>query len=214
MAVAAPVAEVGRLGVEDVAERRVTRVARAREHGEIAADFPREQHAVAVVGQEGVLQLAERLEILRPRHADGRAVVAVAPRHIVSVADFRHARVVAVDPLADFGVGARQAQVGLVDVPLQAVDREADVQAHAAVRVVAAENAGVVVLPFFERNDRRVENAVRGRKRIAPDDRIGRIAPHNLLGADGTFFPRHIRQCRAYDFQIAHVIWLLVYRHR
>ena len=81
---------------------------------------------------------------------------------------------------------------------------QSGVDAHAAVGVVAAENARIVILAFLEGNDRRVENAVRRRKRVARDDRIGRIAPHHFLGAGGTILPRHIRHGRAYDFQVIH----------
>ena len=214
MTVAAPELHVGRLRVENVAESRMAVVARTRQHGETAVDLAGEQHAVAVEGDKGVLQLVERLEVVGPRDADRRAVVTVAPRHVVFVPDLGHTRVVTVDPLADFGVAAHQFEVLLADVPVDAVHREARVDAHAAVGVVAAEHARIIILALLERNDRRIENAVRGRKRVAPDDRVGRITPHNLLGAGGTLFPRHIRQRRAYDFQIVHVIWLLVYRHR
>ena len=214
VAVASPELHVGRLGIENVAERRMPVVARTRKHREFPADLAGEQHAVAVERDEGIFQLVERLEILRPRHADRRAVVTVAPRHVVFVPDLGHTRVVTVDPLADFGVAAHQFEVLLADVPVDAVHREARVDAHAAVGIVAAEHARIIILALLERNDRRIENAVRGRKRVAPDDRVGRIAPHNLLAPRGTLFPRHIRQCRAHYFQIVHVIWLLVYRHR
>ena len=205
VAVAPPEAEVGRLRVEDVAEGRVSRVARAREHGVVAVDLAGEHHTVAVIGQEGVFQLVEGLEVLGPRHADCRAVVAVAPRDIVFVADFRHARVVAVDPLAHFGVGARESEVLLPDVPFQSVDREAHVDAHAAVGVVAAEDPGVVVLPFFKRYDRRVEDRIRRRQRMAADDRVGRVAPHDFVRARGAILPRHVRKRRTRNCQVVHL---------
>ena len=55
MAVLAPEAHIGRLAIEDVAEGSVASVRRTREHGEVAIDLLGEQHAVAVVRQEGVL---------------------------------------------------------------------------------------------------------------------------------------------------------------
>ena len=204
--VAPPIAEVRRLGVENIPEGRMSRVTRTREHGELAADLPGEHHAVAVIGQKGVLQLVEGPEILGPRDADRRAVVAVAPRHVVLVVDLRHARIVAVGPLPGLRVGALQPEVGLLDVPLQSVHRETDVDAHAAVRVVAAENTGVVVLPVSERHDGRVENTVRGRKRMAPDDRVRAVTPEHLVRTRGTILPRHIGQCGARDSEIFHVL--------
>ncbi len=194
---------------------RVTRVARTRQHREPAPDLAREQHPVAVIGNKGVLQLVERLEIIRPRDADRRAVVAVAPRHVVLVADLRHARIVAVDPLADLGVRTLQPEVGLVDVPPQAVGREADVQAHAAVRVVAAENARIVIFSFFfEGNDRRVEDRIRRRKRMTPDDRVLRVTPQDLFRTRRALLPRHIGQRLARNFQCIHITCRLVCRHR
>ena len=204
MTVAAPELHVGTLRIEDVAESRMPVVARTRQHGETAVDLAGEQHAVAVEGDEGVLQLVERLEVVGPRDADRRAVVAVAPRDVIFVVDLRNTRVVAVNPLGDFGIGAHEFEILLADIPLDAVHRESGVDAHAAVRIVAAENARIVILAFLEGNDRRVENAVRRRKRVARDDRIGRIAPHHFFGACGTILPRHIRHGRAYDFQVIH----------
>ena len=150
----------------------------------------------------------ERLEIIRPRNADRRTVVAVAPRNVVFVADLRNARVVAVDPLADLGVRTLQPEVGLLDLPPKAVDREAYVDAHPAVRVVAPENARIVIFSFFEGNDRRVEDRIRRRKRMTPDDRVLRVTPHHLFGAGGTILPRHIGLIRARNFQCIHINYL------
>ena len=136
------------------------------------------------------------------------------PSSMWLVADLRHARIVAVDPLPDLGVGARQAEVGLVDVPPQAVGREADVQAHAAVRVVAAENAGVVVPAFWERHDGRIENTVRGRQGVAADDRVLRVTPQDLFRTRRALLPRHIGQRLARNFQCIHITCRLVCRHR
>ena len=204
MPVAAPELHVGTLRIEDVPESRMPVVARTRQHGETAVDLAGEQNPVAVEGDEGVFQLVERLKIVRPCDADRRAVVAVAPRDVIFVVDLRNTRVVAVNPLGDFGIGAHEFEILLADIPLDAVHRESGVDAHAAVGVVAAENARIVILAFLEGNDRRVENAVRRRKRVARDDRIGRIAPHHFFGACGTILPRHIRHGRAYDFQVIH----------
>ena len=182
-------------------------VARTRQHGVAVSDLAGEQHAVAVVGQESVLQLVERLEIGRPGDAYRRlAAVAIAPGDVVFVAELHHARVVAVDPGPDLRVGTFEAHILLGDVPVQTVDREAHVQPHADVGVVAAEHAGIVVLPFLERHDGRVEDRVRGRKLVALDDRIGRIAPHDVPVACGTLLPRHVRESLSHDFEVVHCL--------
>ena len=208
MPVAAPELHVRRLRIEDVPEGRVTRVARTRQHREPAPDLAREQNPVAVIGKKCVFKLVERLKIVRPCDADRRAVVAVAPRNVVFVADLRNARIVAVDPLADLGVRTLQPEVGLLDLPPKAVDRKAHVDAHPAVRVVAPENARIVIFSFFEGNDRRVEDRIRRRKRMTPDDRVRAVTPHHLFGAGGTVLPRHIGLIRARNFQCIHINYL------
>src|SRR5665811_444059 len=77
--VLAPVGQVGTLAVEDLAERGVAVVRRSRDHGEIAAYLAREENAVSVEGQEGVLVLVEALEVLCPADSDRGPVVAVTP---------------------------------------------------------------------------------------------------------------------------------------
>ena len=208
MPVAAPELHVGTLRIEDVAESRMPVVARTRQHGETAVDLAGEQNPVAVEGDEGVFQLVERLKIVRPCDADRRAVVAVAPRDVIFVVDLRNTRVVAVNPLGDFGIGAHEFEILLADIPLDAVHRESGVDAHPAVRVVAPENARIVILPFFEGNDRRVEDRIRRRKRMTPDDRVRAVTPHHLFGAGGTILPRHIGLIRARNFQCIHINYL------
>ena len=208
MTVAAPELHVGALRIEDVPEGRVTRVARTRQHREPAPDLARKQNPVAVIGKKCVFKLVERLEIIRPRNADRRPVVAVAPRNVVFVADLRNARIVAVDPLGDFGIGAHEFEILLADIPLDAVHREAYMDAHPAVRVVAPENARIVIFSFFEGNDRRVEDRIRRRKRMTPDDRVRAVTPHHLFGAGGTVLPRHIGLIRARNFQCIHINYL------
>ena len=66
-------------------------------------------------------------------------MIAVAPCHVVAVLDKAYAGVVTVNPLANLLVVALEAEWFLVDVPVHAVLREAYVEHHAAVSVVAAE---------------------------------------------------------------------------
>ena len=214
MAVATPELHVGALRVEDVPESRMAVVARTREHGELPADLAWEKHPVAVERDKGVLQLVEGLEIIRPRDADRRAVVAVAPRNVVFILDLCHTRVIAINPLAYFSIAARQPEILLGDVPFQAIDREPYMDAHSAVGIVAAENTCIVILAFFKRYHRRVEDRVRSRQRIAPDNRVLRVTPQNLFTPRGAVLPRHIGQGCACYFQLVHIIYLLVYRYR
>lgn len=201
MAMMSPELHVGRLAVEDIAKGRMTCVAGAAEHS-IASptpalpcregvNLPWEEHAVAVVWQESVLHLMERLEVLSPSHADGRSVVAVAPGHPPTVIDAANAWVVAIDPLANFLVITLELQRFLVDVPIQSVVAEANVKRHAAVGVVATEHAGKA---FAEWNDGTVENTVRRRQQVATDDGILAIAPQGSLAACRPLLPWHVGQ--------------------
>ena len=101
-----------------------------------------EQHAVAVVGRESVLQLVERLEIDRPGDAYRRlAAVAIAPGDVVFVARASPRAVVAVDPGPRPPVGTFEAHILLGDVPVRRPSTEKPaIQPHADVGVVAARN--------------------------------------------------------------------------
>ena len=147
--VAAPVDQVGALREEDVAERRVAVVARPAQHQVPVSDPPREQDAVAVEGEVGVVELVERHEVVRVGDADRRPVVAVAPGHVVAILEPRHARVVGVlERALDLGT---RASVGgevdrlLVDLPVDPVGAPARVDVHRARGVVDAEDAGEAV---------------------------------------------------------------------
>ena len=166
-------------------------VGRAGQQREAAVDLLREQHAVAVVRQEGVLHLVESLEIVGPGHADGRAMVSVAPGHIVTAVDFHDARVVAIDPLRDLGDVAGELDRLRLYIPLDAILGEAHVQRHAPVLVVAAEHAGE---PALERDHRAVENAVAVREQVSRNHGVLAIAPQDVLASCRSFFPGHARE--------------------
>src|SRR5581483_6179307 len=151
------------------------------------ADAPREEDAVAVERQKRVLELMEPLEVVRQRDADGRAVVPVAPGEVVRLLDLDDARVVAVDEFGEVGIAADEADRLRIDLPLDAVVAEAAVQPHRARPVVAAEDAGV---PVAEANDGAVEDAVRGRKRVAANHRVARVAPDDLTRPLAAVLPR------------------------
>src|SRR5262245_65801681 len=96
MPVAAPVDEVVAFRPVDVAEGCVARVARPTEDPVAPANPSRKEDAVAVEGDEGILELMERDEVVRPADADRGAVIAGAPRDPIAVAETADARVVGV----------------------------------------------------------------------------------------------------------------------
>ncbi len=174
VAVASPELHVGRFAIEDVTEGGVSGVARTGEHSEIAVDLLGEEYAVAVVGQESILQLVEGLEVLCPSDTDGGAVVAVAPGHVVAVFDEAYAGVIAVYPLSNFLVVAFEAERFLVDVPVYTVLRETYMEYHAAVGIIAAEHSGEA---FAERYDGAVEDTVACGQQVAGNDGVFGTTP-------------------------------------
>ena len=181
-----PELHIGRLAVEDVAESGVARIGRTGKHSVAAAYLTGEQHAVAVVGEEGIFHLVEGFKILRPRQADGGAVVAVAPAHPVFAVQKGHTRVVAIDPFGHFRVGPGEAEHFRLDVPVDAVLGKACVEGHPAVGVVTAENAGESIL---ERNHGTVEDAVGVWQQVPGNHRILGIAPEGSGASGRPVFP-------------------------
>ena len=169
----------------------MTGVGGAGEHGISATDFAGEEYAVPVVGQEGVLLLVENLEILGPGHADGGAVIAVAPGHPVFSVDEGYARVIAVDPLTDLGAAILETDGLRFNVPVDAVLGESGMEGHAAVGVVAAEYAGESV---SERDDGTVEDAIGVREQVPGNHGIGAVSPQGRFTARGTLFPGKVGQ--------------------
>ena len=192
VAVAAPVDQVGALGEEDVAERRVAVVARPAQHQVAPADPAWEQDAVAVEREVGVVELVESHEVVRRRDSDRRAVVAVAPGHVVPVLEPRHARVVGVlERLLDLGnprIRRHEDDRLLLDLPVDAVGAPARVEVHRARGVVDAEDAREAV---SERDDSRVEDAVRARQVVARDDRVPARAPERGTAPRWSVLPRN-----------------------
>ena len=201
VAVVSPELHVRRFAVENVSEGGVAGVGGAGEHGISAIDLAGEEHAVAVVGQEGVLHLVEGLEVQRPGQADGGTMVAVAPAHPVLAVDEGHAGVVAVHPLAHLGTAAGEADGIGLDVPMDAVLGEAGVEGHAAVGVVAAEDAGKAV---FKRHDGAVENAVGVFQQVPRNHGIGAVSPERGLAALRAVFPRHIGKGFSFNDYLTH----------
>ena len=169
VAVTAPKFQIRALADVNVPEGRVTVVAGTAHHHVHAADFPGKEHPVAVEGQKGVFQLVEGFKILRPCHADGGPVIAVAPRDVVFALHGGDARVVAVFVHRDLAVRTDKVNRLVVDLPMNAVFAAPGKQIHADGTAVAAENACKAAA---KGNDRRVKYAVGALVAVAADNRI------------------------------------------
>ncbi len=160
VAVAAPIPHIRAFTVEDIAEGRMAIVRGAAEHGIYAVDLAREQHAVAVVKAGARFPFVRGLEVAGLAHADGGAVVAVAPGHVIAVFQPQHARVIAVHELVDFRcliIFSAPLDALVIQLPMDAVHAPAGVQLLDAYLVIAAENAGELALEWHHRA---VEDAV------------------------------------------------------
>ena len=105
-------------------------VAGAAQHQIEAVHLPGEENAVAVIGQEGIFQLVEGLEVLRPAHANGGTMVAVAPGDIVLPVHIAYPGIVAVLSHGDNGIAFKGN--GLVlNLPGNAVLAKAHKKVHA-----------------------------------------------------------------------------------
>ena len=164
-------------------------VARAAEHGKAAVELLRQQHTVAVEGQEGVLALVECLEVESIAYAYGGAVIAVAPGNPVAVFNPGHTRVVLIVRVNHVGVARLELDGGIGYFPVYAVGREAGEDIHAYSLVVAAEHSGETVA---ERYHGRVENRIGYCSLVAVDNRVECVAPHHIGAAFGAFFPGKI----------------------
>ena len=85
MAVTAPVLEVGRFAVEDIPERRVTIVAGAAKHSEVAIQLTGEEHTITVEGQKCILTLIKFLKVKSVSNANSWTMITITPCNPVSI---------------------------------------------------------------------------------------------------------------------------------
>jgi hypothetical protein len=176
----APEGEIRRLGIEDVSESGVAGVTRSREEGIIAMNLFREEDAVAVIWQQEVLSLNEGLEVLGFGQADRRAMVTIAPCHIVGVSELHDAGVIAIDPFSDLFVFAAEFNRLGIDLPVETVIAEGRMEGHAAILIIDPEDAGETAL---ERHHRAIENTIGIREKVAPYNRIPGVSPQWIIAA-------------------------------
>ena len=196
-AVASPVNHIFALADKNIAEGGMPGIARAAHHHVAPLNLAREKDTVTVVRQEGIFQLVECLEVIRPRNADGGSVVAVAPGHIVFAVHIAYTGVIAVFTGCDLRVVPYQMNRGILNIPVQTVLAEACENIHADGQAVAAEYAGKAIL---ERHNGAVEHAVGTGVAVTTDDGVCIIAPERGAGVCRRFLPRNIGQCAADDF--------------
>ena len=168
-AMLAPVLHVRAVADVDIAKRRMAVVARAAQHGEPAVNLFREEHAVAVERQKGVLALEEIHEIERVADADRGAMVTVAPRDPVAVFDPRHARVVFIIRVDHLRIARLELDRLMVDIPMDSVLAKTGKDIHLHRTVVATEHACEAIL---EGHYGAVEDTIGSRYLVTANHRI------------------------------------------
>ena len=169
MAMATPKLKVGRLGIEYVAKGCVAIVAGARKHGKALVYFSGKEHSITIERKKSILKLMERFEIGGPCHANGRAMVSVAPCHVVAVVDEGDAWVIAIHPFTYFRIIAVKMNGVGVNLPSNAIVREANMKCHASVLVVAAGYSSISVAKGYYG---RIEDGVAVGKQVAGNNGV------------------------------------------
>jgi len=157
--VSPPVDEILALRKENVPERSVTPIAGAAQEHVTSTNPTREKDAVAIVGQQRVLNHGEGLEVVGISETDRRSMIAIAPRDVVAIFDPHDARVVTVLGFADVMIGNIPFNRSWVDVPIEPILTDSSVESHLALTIVASEYPRE---PISELNRSRVEDGVRG----------------------------------------------------
>lgn len=199
MPVSAPVDEVGTFARENIAEWGVSGIRWTTEHEEFPVDFFWEKDAVAVVGEEGVFELFKGLEVLGSGETNGGAVVSVAPSDVIGSVYFGDAGIVSVFHPADFFVFAKKVDRLGIEVKVEAVATAADMQMRNAIHPFGTEDANESAIPG---NNGRIVDSGDAGQGAAADERIGIIAPEDIVAAVGAGLPGNIGKGRPVDDQV------------
>ena len=96
------------------------RIGRPAQHGVHLPDLSGEEHTIAVIGQKGIFHLMKGLKVTRPAHADGGAVIPVAPGNVIRIPELAYPGVIAVFPRRHLGVAFKTDRLGR-DIPMDAI---------------------------------------------------------------------------------------------
>ena len=144
-AVLAPVFHVGGVGDEDIAEGSMAIVGGTGEHGVASSYLLREEHTVAVEGEEGVLTLIEGLEVERIADADSRAVATVTPGDPPAVVNPSDTRIILIVTAYHVGIAGKKLYRGVGDAPVDSIVGKTCIYIHLHSLVVATEHSGISV---------------------------------------------------------------------
>ena len=104
----------------------------------------------------------EYFEIGRPGDSDCRAMITVAPGHIILPVEQGNPGIVTIDPFGDLRIRTRELHILFIDFPVDSIDRKTGMQAHTTVGIITTENSRIVVLAFLERDNSGIEYGIGG----------------------------------------------------
>ena len=197
VAVMSPMNEVRALAIEDIPKTGMTCIAGSTVHGILAADLSGKQHAIAVIGQEGVFHLVKGIKVVGISNSYGGTVVAVAPGYIISIFQPANSRVIAVLKCSDLSILTVKLDALRLNFPIEAILASAGMDLHIPCGVVATEDSRESP---FKRHHRTVEYAVRIGNSFPGNDRILCGSPEDVLVVFRTVFPGNVRQRLSNEF--------------
>jgi hypothetical protein len=113
-------------------------------------------------------------------------MIAIAPGYIIAVFQPNYAWVVAILELAKLRIVIDPIDWLMIQLPVDAIQRETPVQVHIPLFIVTAENTCKTVLKWHNRT---VKYAVGGWDKISGNDGVLAIPPNNLGRALRSVFP-------------------------
>ncbi len=192
-AMPSPVTEVRALTVKDVSKGSMTGITGPREHRVFSLDSAGEQNAVAIVGQERIVELMEGFEIVCIGHSNRRTVIAIAPRHIKAVLQPTDAWIIAILEASSIRILCDKGNGLGLNAPLPSIITAPCMQTHMSASIVATKDAGKAVM---ERYYGTIKDAIGAWNEIPGDYGVVGAAPQNLAAARRSILPRDITNWR------------------
>jgi len=127
MTMTAPKIQIRRLTIEYISKRCMTGIARTAQHGKVAIDFLRKQHAIPIIRQKSIFQLMECFKIESICHSNGWSMITITPSHIITIFDKTNTWVIAIKPFAYFRIIAFKTKWFFINLPLYTIFAESNV---------------------------------------------------------------------------------------
>ena len=161
----------------NISKRCMTVVARTTQHSIFTIYLLRKKYPIAVKRQEGIFALEEFFEVECITDTNCRSVVTIAPSNPITIFNPGDTRIIFILGLYHLRIPRLKANGLVIYLPIDSVFTKARKDIHLHRLIVTTEYTGK---PISERNYRTVENTVGTRNVVTPDNRVLRIAPHDI----------------------------------